>query len=208
MSTLDYQLYYQRNLPHYQPPGATLFVTFRLAGSLPKEVIQRLEFEKHREKLELHRITELKAREYTAYQAQKRLFAKWDAELDAAENSPHWLTEPGIADLVCAAMHHMDNQVYTLDAYCVMPNHVHLVCTPLAKDETVYPLSKILHSLKGYTARKANLVLGRHGDFWQHESYDHVVRNSAELARIVEYVRMNPIRAGLPTKWVYCRAEK
>jgi putative transposase len=207
MSTLDYQLYYQRTLPHYQPPGATLFITFRLAGSLPKEVIQHLEVEKHREELEIDRISGQKARENAAYQAQKRLFAKWDAELDAAENSPHWLAEPGIANIVCAAMHHMDNQVYTLDAYCVMPNHVHMVFTPLVKDETVHPLSKILHSLKGFTARKANILLGRRGDFWQHESYDHVVRNSAELARIVEYVRMNPIRVGLPAKWVYFRTK-
>jgi hypothetical protein len=46
-------------------------------------------------------------------------------------------------------------------------------------------------------------MLGRQGDFWQHESYDHVVRDEAELARIVEYVRLNPARAGLPGEWVY-----
>jgi putative transposase len=208
MPTLDYRLYYQRTLPHYQPPGATLFVTFRLAGSLPKKIIQQLEVDRRLEEIKINRITEQKTRDNTAYQAQKRLFAKWDAELDAAENSPRWLAEPVIADLVCAAMHHQDNHVYTLEVYCIMPNHVHLVCTPLSKGEIVYPLSKIMQSLKGYTARRANLALRRRGDFWQHESYDHVVRNSAELARIVEYVRMNPIRAGLPAKWVYCRAEK
>jgi putative transposase len=208
MSPQDYKLYYQRTLPHYQPPGATLFITFRLAGSLPKEIIQRLEVDKRLEQLKLDRIPESKARDNAAYKAQKRLFNKWDAELDAAEHSPHWLSEPGVAGLVCAAMHYRDAKVYTLEAYCVMPNHVHLVCTPLTDNGEVFPLSKILHSLKGYTARQANLALGLEGEFWQHESYDHVVRDNAELPRIIEYVLMNPIRAGLAPKWVYRRAPK
>ena len=207
MSPQDYQLYYQRTLPHIQPIGATLFITFRLAGSLPNEVIQRLKIDKRREELEIERIPDLKARKNSAYQAQKRLFAKWDAELDNARSSPHWLSVPGVAELVCAAMSYQDGKAYTLEAYCVMPNHVHLVCTSLVDGEKAYPISKILQSLKGYTARQANLILGRRGEFWQHESYDHVVRDNAELARIVDYVLMNPVRAGLTPKWVYCRSE-
>jgi REP element-mobilizing transposase RayT len=87
-----------------------------------------------------------------------------------------------------------------------MPNHAHLVCTPLSDETGIIPISKIMHSLKGYTARKANLLLGGTGAFWQHESYDHVVRDEAELGRIVKYVVENPIRAGLAAQWVYCRA--
>ena len=106
---------------------------------------------------------------------------------------------------MCKALHNLDGQVYTLEAYCVMPNHVHLVCTPLSIQGEVYPLSKIMQSLKGNTARQANLLLGRTGDFWQHESYDHVVRDAVELKRIVNYVLANPSRAGLATQWVYCK---
>jgi REP element-mobilizing transposase RayT len=95
--------------------------------------------------------------------------------------------------------------MYLLDAYCVMPNHVHLVCTPLSNEYGEIPLSKIMHSFKGSTARQANLVLGRQGAFWQHESYDHVVRDPEELRRIVNYVLDNPLRAGLPERWTYCR---
>jgi REP element-mobilizing transposase RayT len=86
-----------------------------------------------------------------------------------------------------------------------MPNHVHLVCTPLFINDEVISLALIMQSLKGYTARKANLLLGRQGDFWQHESYDHVVRDAAELDRIVKYVMANRAMAGLEEKWVYCR---
>ena len=70
----------------------------------------------------------------------------------------------------------------------------------------VYPLSKIMHAIKGSTARYANQLLGRQGAFWQHESYDHVVRDPEEFRRIVHYIMENPVRAGLPPRWVYCRA--
>ena len=58
-----------------------------------------------------------------------------------------------------------------------------------------------MQSLKGYTARKANQLLGRSGAFWHHESYDHCVRNSNEWRRIVNYVLNNPVKAGLVDEW-------
>lgn len=69
-----------------------------------------------------------------------------------------------------------------------------------------------MQSLKGYTARKANCLLGRSGTFWQHESYDHVVRDPSEWRRIVNYVLNNPVKAGLVDtwekwQWSYCRLD-
>ena len=58
-----------------------------------------------------------------------------------------------------------------------------------------------LRSLKGRSAREANLLLGREGAFWQAESYDHVVRNAAEMQRIVAYILENPVKAGLAADW-------
>jgi REP element-mobilizing transposase RayT len=55
----------------------------------------------------------------------------------------------------------------------------------------------MLQWLKGFTALAANRRLGRTGAFWQPESYDHVVRDSGELERIVAYVVRNPVKAGL-----------
>lgn len=205
MAPQDYHLYYQRHLPHYQPPGATLFITSRLTGSLPETVIQRLEAEFHQKESEIGGIIDAQAQKESAFSAQKRLFVKWDEELDSARHGPKWLSEPAIANLVCEALHYRDGWVYTLDAYCVMPNHVHLVCTPLIGEAKVQSISKIMHSLKGFTARQANLLLGREGAFWQHESYDRVVRNPEEYQRIVNYVMDNPVRAGLPARWVYYR---
>lgn len=144
------------------------------------------------------------AREQTAYRAHKQLFGIMDAELDAARSGPKWLAEVTIAGMVSDALHSWDGKVYTLEGYCVMPNHVHLVCTPLSIQGEVYSLTKIMQSIKGNTARQANFILGRSGYFWQHESYDHVVRDASELERIINYVLENPVRAGLTARWVYC----
>ena len=82
---------------------------------------------------------------------------------------------------------------------------------PLPKpDATFHPMSAIVHSLKRDTARQADLLLGREGRFWQHENYDHVVREEAELSRIIIYVVPNPGVAGLVREWkdwdwTYCR---
>jgi REP element-mobilizing transposase RayT len=81
---------------------------------------------------------------------------------------------------------------YELGAYVVMANHFHVLLLP-----RISP-SRLMQSLKGFTARQANLMLGRTGEpFWQAESYDHWVRNAEEWKRIVAYVEENPVKAGL-----------
>lgn len=109
------------------------------------------------------------------------------------------------------SLHFRDGKVYELIAYCIMPNHIHIIFTPLQESkDKYYSLSKIMHSLKRHTAREANLFLGRSGAFWQHENYDHFVRDDAELERIVKYVLYNPVKANLVKeqsdwKWSYCK---
>jgi len=205
MSRLSYKLYYQRNLPHFQPSGATLFITLRLAGSLPKEVMLLLEEDARTKEAEIELITDPQLQKQAVTQAQEQLFNKWDAALDAAKQSARWLANPEVAEMVCEALHYRDQRVYSLDAYCVMPNHIHLVCTPLEKQDSSVSISEIMQSLKGYTGHQANKILGRQGTFWQHESYDHVVRDEADYQRIVQYVLDNPVRAGLDARWVYSK---
>ncbi|MBI5031109.1 MAG: transposase [Chloroflexi bacterium] len=212
MSKLEYQLFYRRNLPHLQPPGATIFITFRLANSIPIFVLEQLAEEARQVEVRLARINDLKERTHQASLARRQAFGKWDKAMDLAHEGPFWLREPQIASLVAESLRHRDGQVYDLLAFCIMPNHAHLVCTPLRQsDDSYYALSEIMHSLKRYTARQANLLLCREGDFWQHENYDHVVRNEEELSRIINYVLDNPIKAGFAQnredwKWSYCKA--
>ena len=194
----DYRPFYQRHLPHWQPPGATLFVTFRLAGSLPQVVIDELQAADRRRETALSRIENRAERESQADLENRCAFGRWDTALNQAQSGHRWLAVESVADVVVEALHYRDGKVYDLAAFCIMPNHVHLICTPLPKEDGAYhPLYRILQSLKRHTGRRANQILGRRGAFWQAENYDHVVRDERELERIVEYVIYNPVKAGL-----------
>lgn len=124
-------------------------------------------------------------------------------------------------------MHYWDNKRYTMICYCIMPNHVHMTInvgqriklsheppsSTVGKfNKLSYVLSHIMFSIKRHSAREANKVLGRTGAFWQHESYDHVVRDGRSLERIIGYVLQNPVKAHLVDewgkwKWSYLRRE-
>jgi valyl-tRNA synthetase len=103
------------------------------------------------------------------------------------------LKDEGAAKVVADALIHFDGERYDLGAWVVMPNHVHVVITPRGG----HPVGDILHSWKSFTAHKINELLGRTGPFWQHESYDHIVRNERALYKIQEYIDRNPDKAGI-----------
>ena len=202
MSTLEYQLFYERGLPHFQPPGATLFVTFRLAGSIPRAVAQSLLDEAERIWAQVEHLPDSRDSQRRMARMQSHLFGRWDACLDQAKHGPTWLSDRRVAALVADELGYYDGDLYDLLAYCVMPNHVHTVLTPRSRDATeCHALSHIMHAVKGYTATQANRLLGRMGAFWQHESYDHVVRDTGELARVIAYTVENPVKAGLAANW-------
>jgi REP element-mobilizing transposase RayT len=199
---LDYQPSYRRNLPHIQPPGATLFITFRLAGTLPAAALERLQAQLEEAKRQTAKIEDETKRARAAYRLQRRHFGRWDAYLDRAASGPTWLGDKQIAQIVARAIHHYDDDRYETDVYCIMPNHVHLVLRPAHDDRGhPYALSRIMHGIKSYSATKANESLGRKGTFWQDESYDHIVRDEKEWQRIVDYVLNNPVKAGLVEQW-------
>ncbi len=198
----NYRLFYRRNLPHYQPVNTPLFITFRLAGSLPVELLQRLQEEYERSIAEIDKTLSVREQQEVAYAAQRRAFGRMDAFLDAATTGPRWLEEPAIAQLVANSLHYRHGRVYDLDTFCIMATHGHVLFTPLtAKTGKPHALSSIMQSLKGYTAHEANNILGREGAFWHHESYDHAVRDAEEHERIVKYILNNPVKASLVTNW-------
>ena len=213
MGQLEYKMSYRRNLPHIQPPGATMFVTYRLFGSIPDDICQKLITEAERIDCELDQIKDYKKRIQQGYLEQERMFAKWDNFLNVATIDPYWLADERIAKIVTDSLHYLHGRLCDLQAYCVMSNHVHVLFTPLLKDKQItkyYPLSKIMHDHKRHTARQANKILEREGQFWEHESYDHFVRDDRELQRILIYILNNPVKAGLVEqwsdwKWTYCR---
>lgn len=91
-----------------------------------------------------------------------------------------------------ALMHFKGTRHHTL-AWCVMPNHVHAVFSPIG-DQT---LESIVHSWKSFSAQMANRALGRAGKFWQREYFDHLIRHEESLQKTMRYVADNPKNAGL-----------
>lgn len=123
---------------------------------------------------------------------------RWDEKHLDAGHGACWLRTPRIAQHVAKALKHFDGERYRLLAWCVMPNHVHVVVQPVEGHE----LSTIIHSWKSYTANQANRLLDRQGEFWQAEYYDRLIRDEEELLRVIEYVWNNPEKAGFEGwKW-------
>ena len=188
-------VHYQRNLPHRLVPGESLFLTLRLAGSLPKIVLERLQAD-----FEAAEVAALRSgyTGFDTYARQKRYFGRFDQLLDCPTTGPLWLQQSAIAQVITDSLHYFDQRYFQLVAYCVMPNHLHVVLT-LADDSS--SLLRSLQRFKSYTALQANRLLHRQGQFWQRESYDHLIRDAAELARIISYVLENPVKAGLTADW-------
>ena len=176
--------FYRRNLPHWQPEGTAIFLTWRLFGSLPKGFTDHLQ-KWNRE--------------------PRKQFLSAERVLDAASGGPLWLQNPEIAVCVERALERgAQLQRFVLRAYVVMPNHVHALLEPNAA------LHEITNGIKGASAREANVRLGRTGmPFWQEESFDRWIRDAGQFARAKAYIENNPVKARLcakPEDWPWSSA--
>lgn len=191
--------FYRRNLPHWHPEGKTIFITWRLYGSLPASRMKKKSTGRNAGATEKNacatrkneraiNILEVAPEDFPGEQ-----FLKFDGALDAAKRGPLWLADPEFADYAeYPILHGAELGRFLLHAYVIMPNHVHLLLDPFV------PLAKISGPLKGVAACDINARLGRTGKpLWQDESFDHWIRNSAEFDRIHHYIEWNPVLAGL-----------
>ena len=202
--------FYRRKLPHWQPEGAMYFIAFRLANSLPAQVIWDLEEQRERERQATRLRFSGAQLQDELYKLDKKYFGHFESWLDrCVEESPRWLAEEKVVQIVADELHALNGERYRLIAYCLMSNHVHVVIDTAEHSfkpahigvTAPYPLADTLKLLKGRTARYCNQALGRSGKFWHHESYDHVIRDQGEYERIVWYVLNNPVKAGLVENW-------
>ncbi len=191
--------YQGKKLPHWQPAGATFFLTMRLAGSIPKHIIAQYKAQKDIEVKELKRIfpNDPLLLADQLYNLDKKYFSIFDKELDKS-NEPYWLQEKEIAKIVKESIAFFEGKELITHAYCIMPNHLHWVFT---HDEDAQVLWQILQRMKRYTATEANKILHRQGQFWEDESYDHIVRDAKEFDNIVLYTLQNPVKAGFVKTW-------
>ena len=189
-------------LPHWEKEGATYFVTFRLADSLPTSVLKRIESE-HSGIIEnakrLHRELTSDEQKHVVQLMTRRI----EQFLDAGQGAC-CLKHPAVAQMVANALQCFDEQRYRLFAWCVMPNHVHAV----VRIFPTFTLAAVVHSWKSFTAKEANRILGRKGPLWQREYYDHLIRDEADFERCLDYVAENPHKAGLENwHWVKARGQ-
>ena len=181
-------------LPHLDALRVFQVITFRLADSLPQVKLQDLEIE----------LASLASdRRETE---RRRKIEQW---LDAGMGCCA-LRHPLVAQLVQNALHYFHGQRYQLLAWCIMPNHVHVLVQPR------YPLGKIVQGWKSVTSRQ---VLARHESLqlgipdpqrlWMRDYWDRYIRDEDHLASVIEYIHRNPVTAGLcrqPGEWRWSSA--
>ena len=184
-------------LPHLEKPGGTYFVTFRLADAV--------KMGKQQDKDLSEKAGRMPAPQGLADSpefAPEEIAGECETPLTLGSCA---LGRDDVAAMVQDALLHFHNQHYQLHAWCIMPNHVHVVVTPLDGHE----LSAILHSWKSYTSKQAGKLLGSTGTFWQRESFDHLCRSRQHIEWFVRYTEENPVKAGLcvaPHDWKFSSA--
>lgn len=185
-----------RSLPHWRAPQSIYFVTFRLHDSLPAALVADARFEIHnilRTADQMHR--DLSDDEQRRLRCLRR---QLELALDKGYGKC-WMRNPAIAEIVTGALSYFHHERYELLAWCVMPNHVHAIVQP----GNTWDLSQIMHSWKSFTAHRIVREYRCPTPFWQHESYDRIMRDEQELRRAVRYVENNPAAAGLAGwRWV------
>jgi len=114
-----------------------------------------------------------------------------------------WTLPDWARDVVLGACCHDHRSRYELYVAVVMPDHVHMILTPLINPtrREMVSLIEIMQGIKGASARAINQHMGGHGVVWQEESFDHVLRSSEGLDAKVDYVLQNPVRKGLVADW-------
>lgn len=196
----DLRIYYHGLLPHWRQKGCTYFVTFRLADSIPEAVLREIEYEESKW-LEAHGIDRQlaiwKQRLVTLPRTIRRQFEQLVGKLvNCALDECHGsciLRNAEVAKQVESSLLHFDGKRIRTGDYVIMPNHVHVLITPLDDHD----LEQVLRSVKSFTARSINTMLGSHGRIWQRESYDHIVRDREQLAAFQAYIAANPEKARL-----------
>jgi REP element-mobilizing transposase RayT len=194
---VTFAVHKRNHLPHWDVTNGIEFVTWHLADALPKAAIENLrrerEYERQRLKETRGAITkaDVATLEVTFRRHCERLLDRSHGECVLGDHRA--------ARIVADAITHFDEQRYRLFAWCVMPNHVHVIFS------TKLPLAEVLHSWKSYTRATINRLLRRTGKLWQDDYFDRLMRNEKQLTRAVEYVLNNPVKAGL-VYWPFVRS--
>jgi len=178
-------------LPHWSKLGGIYCLRFRLCDSVPQEKIREWENERR----DIIMMAQRQKRELT-YQERLALLKLHSESVDRFLRGGHgacWMKQENIAKEIAGALRFFEGQRYRLFAWCVMPNHVHVVVQPFSE----HTLSSIVCSWKSFSAKRSNALLGKRGQFWQSEYFDRLIRSQEQLDYSIEYTWSNPELAGL-----------
>ena len=183
-------------LPHWTDNDSYYHICFHLIDSLPSNVLQTWLFERKN----IIAAANLQKRDLTAEEKHQQalLYSKKVAfYLDKGCGYCYFWDEK-CADIIVSALNFYNNIKYELYAWCVMPNHVHVIIKLNADND----LFKIIHSWKSYSATRINQVLRQKGSLWHRDAYNRLIRNQKELDATIKYVWENPDKAGIKD-WKY-----
>jgi type I restriction enzyme R subunit len=203
-------LIYEHCRPHWSQSGSVVFVTFRTADSIPREVLDRWEREKQDW---LRRRGNDSGAHWSAIipalseQEQAAFYKEFNRCREAFLDTCHGrclLKQPELAQIVAASLLHFDGKRYRMGDFIVMPNHVHLLAVFPSAEAMKDQFDSWLH----YSAFQINKRIGQKGKFWQPEPFDHLVRSPEQYEYLRRYIALNPQKAGLkPGEYLYRRFE-
>ena len=186
--------------PHWSQAGAIVFITFRTADSIPKEVLKRWE----REKQEWIQRQGFDAREHWSNllpkltpELRNRFKKRFSRQREDFLDTCHGkcvLKRRDLAEIVSNSLLYFDGDRYTMGDFVVMPNHVHLLCAFPSEESLTTQCDSWLH----YTATQINRKIGSHGKFWQQEPFDHLIRSPEQYEYLRRYIKDNGAKAKLP----------
>ncbi|MFK8113135.1 MAG: transposase [Rubripirellula sp.] len=199
----------KRNMPHIDMPGHLTFVTFRLADSMPREVVERwhheieLWLQEHHlggrtidDVLGADDVEDLLKNELRRFKNRK-----WHGHLDDCHGACV-LRSKQTRTLVEESLLYFESERYDLERFVIMPNHVHL----LIQMRQGFLLRKQMTEIMRYSGQRVNSLVKQQGTFWQSEPFDHVLRSEAQLEYLQRYISENPQKAGLSegeyTLWI------
>jgi len=183
--------YTRRNLPHWLVADHSYFVTLRLTGTLPKQVIE--EFHSQRKALK-----DSNSDETAMLELSRKQFASIERILDSI-TAVRWLGNQDVASIVWNSLNWLRERGWLIYAGVMMSNHIHLLMRN--EEGRTQDMLADLARFKNYTAREANKVLGRSGSFWAREDFDHWIRSLEKFEGTVRYIANNPVKAGLVNTW-------
>jgi len=179
---------HRRHLPHWQKEEVTIFLTWRLADSIPAGVLEKW----RREKDAWVRAHPRPWSRELRVEYQRRFVVRMERWMDRGWGSCV-LKRPECGSIVARGLRHFEGERCGMEAFVVMPNHVHV----LFRLRKGWTLESLCRSWKGFTAREIHKLLGSRGTLWQQEYWDRIVRNERHYEKCRGYILENPSKAGL-----------